>query len=124
MKDIRAVIEQAWEQRELLQQEETQNAVRAVVDALDAGTLRVAEPTENGWQVNEWVKKAVVLYFPIQKMETIEVGPFEFHDKIPLKRNYAEEGRTRRSSCRSTSRLIHRGRCSNDAFLRKHWCTR
>jgi 2,3,4,5-tetrahydropyridine-2-carboxylate N-succinyltransferase len=92
MKDIRAVIEQAWEQRELLQQEETQNAVRAVVDALDAGTLRVAEPTENGWQVNEWVKKAVVLYFPIQKMETIEVGPFEFHDKIPLKRNYAEKG--------------------------------
>jgi len=92
MKDIRAVIEQAWEQRELLQQEETQNAVRAVVDALDAGTLRVAEPTENGWQVNEWVKKAVVLYFPIQKMETIEVGPFEFHDKIPLKRNYAAKG--------------------------------
>jgi 2,3,4,5-tetrahydropyridine-2-carboxylate N-succinyltransferase len=92
MKDIRAVIEQAWEQRELLQQEETQNAVRAVVDALDAGTLRVAEPTQNGWQVNEWVKKAVVLYFPIQKMETIEVGPFEFHDKIPLKRNYAEKG--------------------------------
>jgi 2,3,4,5-tetrahydropyridine-2-carboxylate N-succinyltransferase len=92
MKDIRAVIEEAWEQRELLQQEETQNAVRAVVDALDAGTLRVAEPTENGWQVNEWVKKAVVLYFPIQKMETIEVGPFEFHDKIPLKRNYAEKG--------------------------------
>jgi 2,3,4,5-tetrahydropyridine-2-carboxylate N-succinyltransferase len=92
MKDIRAVIEQAWEQRDLLQQEETQNAVRAVVDALDAGTLRVAEPTQNGWQVNEWVKKAVVLYFPIQKMETIEVGPFEFHDKIPLKRNYAEKG--------------------------------
>ena len=92
MKEIRAVIEQAWEQRELLQQEETQNAVRAVVDALDAGTLRVAEPLENGWQVNEWVKKAVVLYFPIQKMETIEVGPFEFHDKIPLKRNYAAKG--------------------------------
>lgn len=92
MKEIRAVIEQAWEQRELLQQEETQNAVRAVVDALDAGTLRVAEPLENGWQVNEWVKKAVVLYFPIQKMETIEVGPFEFYDKIPLKRNYAAKG--------------------------------
>ena len=92
MKEVRAVIEQAWEQRELLQKEETQNAIRAVVDALDAGTLRVAEPTETGWQVNEWVKKAVVLYFPIQKMETIEVGPFEFHDKIPLKRNFAEKG--------------------------------
>ena len=91
MEELRAVIEQAWDHRELLQKEETQNAVRAVVDALDSGTLRVAEPTENGWQVNEWVKKAVVLYFPIQTMETIEVGPFEFHDKIPLKRNYAEK---------------------------------
>lgn len=92
MKDVRAVIEEAWENRELLEQEETQRAVRTVVDALDAGSLRVAEPTVNGWQVNEWVKKAVVLYFPIQKMETIEVGPFEFHDKIPLKRKYAEKG--------------------------------
>lgn len=59
---------------------------------LDLGELRVAEPTENGWQVNEWVKKAVVMYFPIQKMTTIEVGPFEFHDKIPLKKNYADKG--------------------------------
>lgn len=92
MKDVRAVIEEAWENRGLLEQEETQRAVRTVVDALDAGSLRVAEPTVNGWQVNEWVKKAVVLYFPIQKMETIEVGPFEFHDKIPLKRKYAEKG--------------------------------
>lgn len=92
MQELKAVVERAWEQRELLQSQETQNAIRAVVDALDAGTLRVAEPTDNSWQVNEWVKKAVVLYFPIQAMETIEVGPFEFHDKIPLKRNYAEKG--------------------------------
>jgi 2,3,4,5-tetrahydropyridine-2-carboxylate N-succinyltransferase len=63
-----------------------------VIDLLDAGTLRVAEPTATGWQVNEWVKKAVVLYFPIQKMETVEVGIFEYHDKIPLKRGYAEKG--------------------------------
>jgi 2,3,4,5-tetrahydropyridine-2-carboxylate N-succinyltransferase len=59
---------------------------------LDEGTLRVAEPTADGWQVNEWVKKAVVLYFPIQKMETFEVGLFEYHDKIPLKRGYADKG--------------------------------
>ena len=85
-------IEKAWDNRELLKEEEYQNAVREVVAKLDAGELRTAEPTENGWQINEWVKKGVVMYFPIQTMETIEVGPFEFHDKIPLKKNYAEKG--------------------------------
>ena len=89
---LQQTIEQVWDNRELLQKEEYQNAVRSVIKELDLGNLRVAEPTENGWQVNEWVKKAVVMYFPIQKMETIEVGPFEFHDKMPLKRNYAEKG--------------------------------
>ncbi len=92
MTEIRSIIENAWEDRELLKNEETINAIREVIELLDVGTLRVAEPTKNGWQVNEWVKKAVVLYFPIQKMETIEMGPLEFHDKIPLKRNYAEKG--------------------------------
>ena len=86
----RTIIEAAWEDRALLQEEETQQAVRSVIDQLDQGVLRVAEPTENRWQVNEWVKKAVVLYFPIQKMETMEVGPLEFHDKIPLKTGYKE----------------------------------
>lgn len=89
---LQAKIEQAWENRDLLQQEEYQNAVREVVKELDLGKIRVAEPVEGGWKVNEWIKKAVVMYFPIQKMETIEVGPFEFHDKIPLKKNYAEKG--------------------------------
>ena len=89
---LQTKIEQAWDNRELLQQEEYQNAVREVVKELDLGKIRVAEPIEGGWKVNEWVKKAVVMYFPIQKMETIEVGPFEFHDKIPLKKNYAEKG--------------------------------
>ena len=88
----RTIIEAAWEDRALLQEEETQQAVRSVIDQLDQGVLRVAEPTENRWQVNEWVKKAVVLYFPIQKMETMEVGPLEFHDKIPLKTGYKEKG--------------------------------
>lgn len=86
------VIEDAWEDRSQLQNKVTQTAIREVVDMLDRGTIRVAEPTENEWKVNEWVKKAVVLYFPIQKMETIECGPLEFHDKIPLKKDYATKG--------------------------------
>lgn len=90
--NLQQTIEHIWDNRELLQNEDSQKAIREVVSKLDIGELRVAEPTENGWQVNEWVKKAVVMYFPIQKMETIEVGPFEFHDKIPLKKNYAEKG--------------------------------
>jgi len=89
---LQQTIENIWDNRELLQNEESKKAIREVISLLDSGELRVAEPTENGWQVNEWVKKAVVMYFPIQKMETIEVGPFEFHDKMPLKRNYAEKG--------------------------------
>ena len=92
MEALRNIIENAWENRELLKQEATQNAIREVVGLLDSGKLRVAEPIENGWQVNEWVKKAVVLYFPIQKMETMEVGIFEYHDKIPLKTGYKEKG--------------------------------
>lgn len=92
MTELQSIIEKAWDNRELLQEETTINAIRKVVDLLDAGDLRVAEPTDNGWQVNEWVKKAVVLYFPIQKMETLEAGIFEYHDKIPLKRGYEAKG--------------------------------
>lgn len=86
------IIEQAWANRSMLQQENVQNAIRQVVEDLDKGNIRVAEPTNDGWKVNEWIKKAVIMYFPIQKMETIEVGPFEFHDKIALKSNYKELG--------------------------------
>jgi 2,3,4,5-tetrahydropyridine-2-carboxylate N-succinyltransferase len=92
MTNLRTLIESAWENRALLQENTTKEAIRTIVDLLDKGELRVAEPTTGGWQVNEWVKKAVVMYFPIQTMETIEVGPFEFHDKIPLKTGYAEKG--------------------------------
>lgn len=92
MDQLQNVIEEAWEDRSQLENRVTQTAIREVVDMLDRGTLRVAEPTENGWVVNEWIKKAVVLYFPIQKMETIECGPLEFHDKIPLKTGYAHKG--------------------------------
>lgn len=86
------IIEAAWNNRELLKDKNTQEAIRAIIQQLDQGLLRVATPSENGWTVNEWVKKAVVLYFPIQKMETLEAGPMEFHDKMPLKRGYKEKG--------------------------------
>jgi 2,3,4,5-tetrahydropyridine-2-carboxylate N-succinyltransferase len=92
MNNLKSLIEAAWENRALLKETTTKDAIRTIVDLLDTGDLRVAEPTADGWQVNEWVKKAVVMYFPIQTMETIEVGPFEFHDKIPLKTGYAEKG--------------------------------
>lgn len=83
------LIEAAWEDRSLLSQTETRTAIESVIEALDAGVLRVAEPSDSGWQVNDWVKKAVILYFPIRSMETVEVGPLEFHDKMALKHNYA-----------------------------------
>ncbi len=92
MEALRNTIENAFENRELLTEQKTQSAIREVIALLDSGQLRVAEPTEKGWLVNEWVKKAVVLYFPIQKMETMEVGIFEYHDKIPLKTGYEEKG--------------------------------
>jgi len=92
MDALQPIIEQAWEDRSLLQNETTINAIRQVIELLDTGKLRVAQPIEGGWQVNEWVKKAVVMYFPIQKMETLEAGIFEYHDKMLLKRNYAEKG--------------------------------
>ena len=90
---MREIIEQAWDNREILEQADVQAAINEVIAKLDIGELRVAEPLPGGgWQVNEWVKKAVVMYFPIRKMETIEVGPFEFHDKMALKTGYKEKG--------------------------------
>ncbi len=90
MKELENLINKAWDSRDLLKDQNTIEAIRQVVEYLDQGKLRCAEPTAEGWQVNEWVKKAVVLYFPIQKMETLEAGIFEYHDKIPLKTNYKE----------------------------------
>ncbi len=92
MNQLQNIIEEAWEDRSLLENPVTQNAIREVVELLDGGTLRVAEPQADGWKVNEWIKKAVVLYFPIQKMETLEAGIFEYHDKIPLKKDYKNKG--------------------------------
>ena len=90
--ELRATIEHVWDHRDDLQSTEAHYAVGNVIAALDRGELRVAEPTTDGWQVHEWIKKAVVLYFPQRKMETLEAGPLEFHDKMPLKRNYAALG--------------------------------
>ncbi|HUH74531.1 MAG TPA: 2,3,4,5-tetrahydropyridine-2,6-dicarboxylate N-succinyltransferase [Chitinophagales bacterium] len=92
MQAIKEIIEKAWDDRSLLSEKTTLDAIEAVIAQLDKGTLRVATPTDGGWVVNDWVKKAVILYFPTQKMETIEVGPFEYHDKIPLKKDYAGQG--------------------------------
>ncbi|MEN1784484.1 MAG: 2,3,4,5-tetrahydropyridine-2,6-dicarboxylate N-succinyltransferase [Bacteroidota bacterium] len=92
MEQLRATIEEAWENRALLQETKVQDAIREVINKLDQGELRCAEPTAEGWKINEWVKKGVVLYFPIQKMEVLETGIFEYHDKIPLKRGYQEKG--------------------------------
>ena len=92
MNELQSIIEQAWGNRALLQETKTTDAIRSVIELLDSGKLRVAEPVAEGWQVNEWVKKAVVLYFPIQKMETLEAGIFEYNDKMLLKRDYADKG--------------------------------
>jgi 2,3,4,5-tetrahydropyridine-2-carboxylate N-succinyltransferase len=91
--NMRSIIENAWDNRSLLNNRETVQAIEHVIEELDKGLIRVVEQDLQGnWNVNEWVKKAVILYFPIRKMETIEVGPFEFHDKMKLKQDYAKLG--------------------------------
>lgn len=89
MSDLISKIEAAWLDRNLLNSVEYAEAVHRALDGLDRGELRVAEPIDGKWKVNEWLKKAVLLYFPLMGMQTLEAGPMEFHDKIPLKRNYA-----------------------------------
>jgi 2,3,4,5-tetrahydropyridine-2-carboxylate N-succinyltransferase len=89
---LKESIEQAWQNREMLTYTAFQDDVRAVIDLVDKGQLRVAEPTENGWQVNEWVKQAILLYFSIQQMQTWNLPPFEFYDKMQLKKDYKSLG--------------------------------
>ena len=91
-RSMQKLIEKAWNDRSLLRDAEVVNAIEGVVEHLDRGELRVAEPLGDSWQVNEWVKKAVIMYFPLKEMHTFEVGPLEFHDKIPLKKRYAQLG--------------------------------
>ncbi|MBA7520058.1 2,3,4,5-tetrahydropyridine-2,6-dicarboxylate N-succinyltransferase [subsurface metagenome] len=92
MEDYKKTIEQAWENKKSLKDKNVQTCIREVIDLLDKGKIRVASPANNEWVVNEWVKKAVILYFPIQKMELTELPPFEFHDKIKLKKGYDRLG--------------------------------
>lgn len=89
---MQQLIEQAWNDREFLKNQETVNAIKTVIEQLDKGMLRIAEKKGDKWQVNEWVKKAVLLYFPVMQIQTMEAGPFEYHDKIPLKKNFASLG--------------------------------
>ncbi len=92
MEELKSLIVEAWENRELLKEKKYQDAVRETIDLLDKGKVRVAEKKDGDWVVNEWVKQAILLYFPIQEMEVMEVGPFEYYDKIPLKKNWKEAG--------------------------------
>ncbi|MFA8299611.1 MAG: 2,3,4,5-tetrahydropyridine-2,6-dicarboxylate N-succinyltransferase [Hyphomicrobiales bacterium] len=92
MENLKILIEKAWDNKELLKDQQTIEAINKTLELLDQGTIRVAEKLNDEWIVNDWVKKAVILYFPICKMEKIEVGPFEFHDKIPLKKDYDKKG--------------------------------
>ncbi|WP_457624808.1 2,3,4,5-tetrahydropyridine-2,6-dicarboxylate N-succinyltransferase [Persephonella sp.] len=92
MEELKKLITQAWENRDLLKEKKYKDAVRETVDLLDKGKVRVAEKKEGEWVVNEWVKQAILLFFPIQDMEVMEIGPFEYYDKIPLKKNWKEAG--------------------------------
>lgn len=90
--ELQHLIEQAWEDRTLIERKEVTVAVKTIIDDLDNGKRRIAEPTNDGWLINEWLKKAVILYFPLMKMQLIEIGPFQFHDKIKLKSGYDQLG--------------------------------
>jgi 2,3,4,5-tetrahydropyridine-2-carboxylate N-succinyltransferase len=89
---LKTSVEDAWNDRELLKKPQVKKAVREVVDLLDRGSLRIAEPLMEGWSINEWVKKAVIMYFQVQELQVMEAGPMEFHDKIPLKKGYHKLG--------------------------------
>ncbi|HKL66391.1 MAG TPA: hypothetical protein VJ877_00760, partial [Bacteroidales bacterium] len=92
MNELKDTIQKAWENRELLKENRVKEAISKVIELLDKGMERVAEPSSEGWIVNQWIKKAVILYFPVREMEVTEAGPLEFHDKMKLKRNYKDLG--------------------------------
>ena len=85
---MKKIIENIWDNRELLNNSESQDAIRFAIKNLDEGKIRIAEKIKEKWIINDWIKKAVILYFPISKMEKSNAGPLEFYDKIPLKNNY------------------------------------
>jgi 2,3,4,5-tetrahydropyridine-2-carboxylate N-succinyltransferase len=89
---LKKLIEEAWEDRQLLEYKEYTEAIRAVIMKLDSGEIRVAEMIGTRWHVNDWIKKAVILYFPINDMREMTAGPFVFHDKMKLKTDYKHTG--------------------------------
>lgn len=92
MEELKKIIENAWNDKSLLEDREVCNSICNVIEMLDKGEVRIAEKLNGSWHINEWLKKAVLMYFPIMKMEVIESGAFEYHDKIPLKKGFAEAG--------------------------------
>lgn len=92
MEQLKSIIENTWNNRDLLKSEESKSAINQVVELLDKGEIRVAEKLDDAWVVHDWIKKAVILYFPIQTMQTLHAGVLEFYDKVPLKTDYANLG--------------------------------
>lgn len=90
--ELKTLIESAWEDRSLIEEKDIAVAIKTVVDDLDMGKRRIATKSGDDWEVHEWIKKAVILYFPLMKMQLIEIGPFQFHDKIKLKSGYDQLG--------------------------------
>ena len=121
--ELKKIIEQAWENRELLSEEPVRQAVRQVVELVDKGQLRTAEPVDpakSEWKVNEWVKKAVILYFPIQPMRKMQAGNVEWYDKMEVKHRLRGAGRARRTARRGALRRLHRPGCDPHAVVRQH----
>ncbi len=92
MNEWKKIIEKAWDNRDLLKETQTVKCINKIIEEVDKGRLRTAHISKNGWEINEWVKKAIILYFPIRKMKTLTLGPLEFHDKMKLKSNYSALG--------------------------------
>ncbi|MEI9933418.1 MAG: hypothetical protein WDM71_00870 [Ferruginibacter sp.] len=120
--ELQQLIAEAWSTRELLKDKKYADAVHAVIEEVDKGRLRTAAPTENGWQVNEWVKQAILLYFGIQQMETFNCPPFEFYDKMKLKSGYASTGSSCSAACCCALWRLPRKKRSVDAKLCQHRC--
>ena len=124
MKDL---IVEVWNNRELLKDKKYSDAVRAVIEEVDKGRLRVASPTANGpqgsvsWQVNEWVKQAILMYFAIQPMQTWDIAPFEFYDKMLLKKKLCSAWSSCRTTCGGPVWRLPCNECRADAFLCQHW---
>ena len=118
---MKELIDIVWNNRDLLKEKKYSDAVKSTLEKLNKGEIKVAEKIDSKWIVNEWVKKAVILFFPLMEMKTIELGPFEFHDKIKLKTNYKRTRSSSRSSCNRKIWVFYSQRCCLDAKLCEYW---